>query len=57
MASDNLFDNDLLEQQYKFWESAEDREARLKLLWLDLKRKNALGGIDAVSNDDQNATN
>jgi len=52
MASDRIFDNDLLEQQYKFWESAEDREARLKLIWIDLKRKNALGGIDAVSNEE-----
>jgi hypothetical protein len=53
MASDNIFDNDLLEQQYKFWESQEDREARLKLLWVELKRKNALGGIDAVSSQEQ----
>ena len=52
MASPNIFDNDLLEQQYKFWESAEDREARLKLIWIDLKRKNALGGLDAVSKDE-----
>jgi len=57
MASANIFDNDLLEQQYKFWESAEDREARLKLLWIDLKRKNALGGIDAVSREEQTELN
>ena len=52
MASENIFENDLLEQQYKFWESTEDRELRLKRIWLDLKRKNALGGVDAVSNEE-----
>lgn len=45
-ASENIFENDLLEQQYKFWESTQDREARLKNIWIDLKRKNALGGVD-----------
>jgi len=42
----------LLEQQYKFWESTEDRENRLKKIWIDLKRKNALGGIDAQTTDE-----
>lgn len=56
-ATENIFDNDLLEQQYKFWESVEDREIRLKQLWIDLKRKNALGGIDAVSNEEQTKLN
>jgi len=42
----------LLEQQYKFWETTEDRELRLKSLWIDLKRKNALGGIDATTSED-----
>ena len=37
----------LLEQQYKFWETTQDKEQRLKGLWIDLNRKNALGGIDA----------
>jgi len=37
----------LLEAQYKFWENPEDRETRLKKVWIDLKRKNAIGGIDA----------
>lgn len=46
-SSENIFDNDLLEQQYKFWESDFDRETRLKTLWIDLKRKNALGGVDS----------
>lgn len=27
------------------------------MLWIDLKRKNALGGIDAVSNEEQNEMN
>jgi len=42
-----MFDNDLIEQQYKFWESDLDREIRLRSIWIDLKRKNALGGVDA----------
>jgi hypothetical protein len=46
-ASQNIFDNELLEQQYKFWETTQDKEQRLKGLWIDLNRKNALGGIDA----------
>lgn len=46
-ASENMFDNDLIEQQYKFWESDLDREIRLRSIWIDLKRKNALGGVDA----------
>lgn len=39
--SENLFHNDLLELEYKFWESQEDKEQRLKKIWIDLKRKNA----------------
>jgi len=45
-ASDNMFENELIDMQYKFWESTKDKEERLKLLWIDLKRKNALGGLD-----------
>lgn len=43
-ATNNAFENDLLELEYRFWETQEDRELRIKKLWLDLKRKNALGG-------------
>lgn len=39
--SDNLFHNNLLELEYKFWESDEDKEQRLKKIWIELKRKNA----------------
>lgn len=46
-----------MEQQYKFWESVEDREIRLKKLWIDLKRKNALGGIDATTTEEQQSLN
>jgi hypothetical protein len=46
-ASKYLFDNDLLEKSYKFWESNEDKYDRLKRIWIELKRKNALGGIEA----------
>jgi len=31
----------------------EDREARLRGIWIDLKRKNAIGGIDAVTPEEQ----
>ena len=41
--SDNMFYNDLLEMEYKFWETDEDKQLRIKKLWIDLKRKNALG--------------
>lgn len=52
-ASPNLFDNELLEMQYKFWESQEDKMQRLKIIWLDLKRKNALGGLDQRTTKEQ----
>lgn len=42
--SPNMFENDLLELEYKFWETPEDKATRIKMLWIDLKRKNALGG-------------
>lgn len=45
--SDNLFKNDLLELEYKFWETDQDKEERIQKLWIDLKRKNALN----VDND------
>ena len=51
-ASKYLFDNDLLEQAYKFWENEEERGERLKKLWLDLRRKNALGGVEARTTDE-----
>jgi hypothetical protein len=40
--SDNLFKNDLLDLEYKFWETDLDKEERIQKLWIDLKRKNAL---------------
>lgn len=41
-----MFENDLLEMEYKFWETPEDKTERIKRIWIDLKRKNALGGLD-----------
>ena len=55
--SDQIFDNDLLEQEYKFWETKLEKEQRLKKLWIDMKRKNALGGIDAVGVDEHSKMN
>lgn len=52
-ASKNIFDNDLLESQYKFWESDEDREVRLKRTWLEMHRRQALGGVDAMQTEEQ----
>lgn len=52
-ASNYLFDNDLVEQAYKFWENTEDKAERLRKIWLDLKRKNALGGIEARITEEQ----
>lgn len=43
--------------QYKFWESEEDKAQRLKVIWLDLKRKNALGGLDQRTTKEQNDIN
>lgn len=52
-----MFENELIDLQYKFWESSKDKEERLKLLWIDLKRKNALGGLDQRTNAEQNEIN
>jgi len=41
----------LLEQAYKFWETEEDKQERLRKIWLDLKRKNAIGGVDVRTAD------
>ena len=45
---DSIFDEDLLEQQYKFWETEDERSLRLKKMWIEMRRKNALGGVDAI---------
>jgi len=47
--SPNVFDNDLIELQYKFWETDLEKEQRLKKTWIDMNRRKALGGVDAVS--------
>ncbi len=52
-ASKYMFDNDLIEQAYKFWENDEEKAERLKMIWLDLKRKNAIGGIEQRTTDEQ----
>ena len=52
-ASKYIFENDLLEQAYKFWENPEDKHDRLRKIWLDLKRKNALGGIESRTIEEQ----
>jgi hypothetical protein len=51
--SDNMFANDLMELDYKFWESAEDKRERIKKMWIGLKKKNALGGQDMRSTAEQ----
>lgn len=43
----------MLESQYKFWENDRDRESRLKKTWLDLQRRQALGGVDAMQTEEQ----
>ncbi len=48
-----MFDNDLLEQAYKFWENDDEKAERLKTIWLELKRKNAIGGIEQRTTDEQ----
>lgn len=50
--SDMVFDNDLLEQQYKFWETHLEKEQRLKKVWIDMNRRQALGGVDGITNDE-----
>ena len=47
-ASPYMFENDLLEQTFKFWETDKEKFARIQKIWLELRRKNALGGLDAV---------
>lgn len=47
----------MLEQTYKFWESPEEKAERLKKIWLDLKRKNALSGIESRTSEEQEEIN
>lgn len=47
--SNQIFENDLLEQQYKFWENDLEKQQRLKKVWIEMRRRNTLGGVDAVS--------
>ena len=51
-ASRYIFDHDLLDKAYKFWENEEEKYERLKKLWIDLKKKNALGGVDARTTEE-----
>ena len=53
----NLFLDDLFDQTYKFWETDEDKQERLRKIWLDLKRKNALGGVEARTTQEQDELN
>lgn len=41
-SNKNWFYNDLMELEYKFWESKEDKELRIKQLWIELNKKKAL---------------
>ena len=52
--SPQVFDNDMLEQQYKFWETDLEREQRLKKVWIDMNRAQALGGVDAMTDEEHN---
>jgi len=51
--TDRIFDNDVLEQQYKFWETSLEKEQRLKKVWIDMNRRKALGGVDRVTLEEQ----
>jgi len=55
--SDKVFDNDLLEAQYKFWETNLEKEQRLKKVWIDMNRRRALDGVDAISSEEQDELN
>ena len=35
-----------MDLEYKFWENPQERVERLKRIWIDLKKKNAIGGIE-----------
>lgn len=46
-ASKYIFENDLLDKEYKFWETNQEKEDRLKKLWIQVRRDQALGGVEA----------
>lgn len=52
-AQQNMFENDLLDQAYKFWENDDDKKERLKKIWIGLKRKSALGGVEVRTAEEQ----
>jgi hypothetical protein len=51
--NDLIFEKDLDERSQMFLEDDYEREKRLKELWLDLKRKNVIGGPDARTTNEQ----
>lgn len=55
--SPNIFDNDLIEQKYKFWETRIERMQRLKKVWIDINRRQALGGVDDVTDEERKEMN
>jgi hypothetical protein len=48
-----IFENDIAERSQMFTEDPLEREMRLKEIWIDLKRKNAIGGPDARTTNEQ----
>ena len=50
--SENIFENDMIEQQYKFWETDLERMQRLKKTWIDMNRRLALGGVDEITTEE-----
>ena len=51
--SDYIFDNDLLDQRYKFWENDEERQDRIYNLWMKIKSDQANESIDAPTSQEQ----
>jgi hypothetical protein len=52
-SKESVFNKDMIELEYKFWESPEERVERLKRIWIDLKKNNALGGIEQRTTQEQ----
>ena len=52
-AEDSIFESDITSKTFEDYEDNYTREKRLREIWIDLKSKNAIGGPDARTTNEQ----
>jgi len=51
----NIWNQEHLDLEYKFWETQEDKYLRLKKIWINLKKKNAIASDASYSDQFKNS--